>query len=396
MSDSRIKIAYVLTPITFGGAEKVSLNFLKTVDRDQFDIRVALLVRPWEESTLFAREIQRLGYADYSIPVALKTGSDLLRVPRVAHGLYSFLKGEDFNLVHCHGYFADICGLSVARILCLPSISTCHGYIDNDLKLRIYNRLDKYVLRLCRTVIAVSEGIKTELVGSGIRESRITVIPNAVAAHYDTDELQARRLARRCSLGIASHEHVVGYIGRLSEEKGLAYLIEAIATMGDAAGALKLIIVGDGPARPGLEELTKKRGIDGRVIFPGFQKNVEDWFPAFDVFALPSLAEGTPLALLEAMAMGVPVIASRVGGIPKVVMDGVNGLLVPPGNPQEICEKVKILNSNPALALRLRSAGTDAIKAKYSLDSWCRSIEECYCRIHSFMVNRIRLVETHN
>ena len=382
MKTPRTKVAYILTPITFGGSEKVSLNFLRTVDRSRFDILPILLTRPWEEVPYFACEIQQLGYAYDTIPVGLKANGDRLRVLRVAWRLHSILTRGSFNLVHTHGYFADICGLPVARLLGIDCISTCHGFIANDLKLGIYNRLDKYALRLSRSVIAVSEGLKADLAHSGIHETRIVVLPNAVESSLGEKELLARRQKIRSSLAIAPQEHVVGYLGRLSEEKGLTYLVDAVVVFRDAAVPVKLIIVGDGPERSALEQQVKARGLESMVIFAGFQTDIENWLPVFDSFVLPSLTEGTPMALLEAMAVGVPVIATAVGGVPKVVTDGVNGLLVPPGEIGPISKKIQLLKGNPDFMRRLSIEGSNTIKSSYNIHSWCRRIEAIYDEVN--------------
>ena len=382
MSVQKIKAAYILTPITFGGAEKVSLNFLRTVDRDLFDIRPILLTRPWEEEPYFAREIQRLGYDYVKVPVALRplsNGRDRMRLPRVAYRFRSILKRESFDVVHTHGYFADICGLPVARLQGLRTISTCHGFVSNDRKMGIYNKVDTYALRLCRSIIAVSEGIKSELVQTGIKESKIAVIPNAVSSPIDDYEFLALRHIKRSSLKIDAKDFVVGFLGRLSKEKGLNYLIQALAELAAAGEPIKLLIVGEGPEKEALEQIVQEKNLGSQVIFAGFQTDIENWLPVLDVFALPSLTEGTPMALLEAMAMEIPVLATAAGGVPKVVTDGVNGLLVPPGNHQNISNGLKMLKNNPELRVRLAREGSDMIKREYSIAKWCREIEQIYC-----------------
>jgi len=381
MVTSRIKVAYILTPITFGGSEKVSLNFLRTVDRSRIDMHLVLLTRPWEEEPYFAREIHHMGYSYTTIPVALKPGGDPLRVLRVASRLNSILKEGVFDLVHTHGYFADICGLPVARLLGIPGISTCHGFIANDRKLSVYNLLDTYALRLCKTVIAVSEGIRSQLLDSGINEARITVVQNAVASHGGAEKMLASRQEKRHVLGITTHEYVVGYIGRLSEEKGVTYLVEAVAALRDAVTPVKLLIIGEGPERSALEQQIKDSGLQNEVVCAGFQTDIEAWLPAFDVFVLPSLTEGTPMALLEAMAAGVPVIATAVGGVPKVVTDGIDGLLVSSGSPGALSEKIRMLKDDIELQRSLGSAGLNTVNSKYGIDSWCRTIENLYCRV---------------
>jgi glycosyltransferase involved in cell wall biosynthesis len=351
------------------------------VNQKLFDITPILLVRPWEKEPYFAREIHRLDYAYKTVPVAIKAGGDRLRVPRVAYRLYSILNNGFFDVVHTHGYFADICGLPAARLIGIRSISTCHGFIANDRKLNFYNWLDTYALRLCKTVIAVSQDIKDKLVHSGIKPSRVVVIPNAVASTSGKDKLQVRRQERRKSLGFAPDDYVVGYLGRLSEEKGLKYLIEAIAELRNAYYPLKLLIVGDGPERQALEQLVNSRGLETITVFAGFQEDIESWLSVFDVFILPSITEGTPLALLESMAIGVPVLATAVGGVPKVITSGFNGMLLSPGNPREIGEKIKWLKDRPDLMRQFGRAGIDTIKARYSIDKWCRSIESHYYQI---------------
>lgn len=393
MARSKIRVGYILTPITFGGAEKVSLNFLSAVDGMSYDVQPILLIRPWEDETYFGREIRRMGYSYVTVPVALNPKGDLVRVWRVAHRLHSYLKKGSYDIVHTHGYFADICGQLAALMLGVRGISTCHGFIDNDIKLRIYNRLDRYALRLCKTVIAVSEMIKEELVSNGFNNSKITVIQNAVSPSCSADEFDSRRKEKRYLLHIAPDECVIGYLGRLSVEKGLACLLKAVSELLDSGMRIKLVIVGDGPERGVLEEQVKANQLVNNVIFTGFQTDPENWYPAFDIFALPSLTEGTPLALLESMASGVPVIASAVGGVPKVVVDGVNGLLVPPGVSSAIKEKVQMLRADVGLAFQLSKAGIETIKTEFSIGVWCRRIENCYsdvCRLYPPSARRRR------
>jgi len=174
------------------------------------------------------------------------------------------------------------------------------------------------------------------------------------------------------------NEYIVGYVGRLSEEKGLQYLIEAGLLLKGQGEAFKILIIGDGSKRKELEDLAKGKGLENEIIFTGFQNDVEKWLPALDVFVLPSLTEGTPMALLEAMSAGIPPIASAVGGIPKVVEDGVNGFLVAPGDFRMISEKVMALKKNPDHRKRMASESVKLIKNRFGLHEWSRQIEAQY------------------
>jgi glycosyltransferase involved in cell wall biosynthesis len=148
----------------------------------------------------------------------------------------------------------------------------------------------------------------------------------------------------------------------------------------------KVILVGDGPARSELVRLVKENGLENDVLFVGFQPNVAHWLSMMDAFVLPSLTEGTPMALLEAMSMGVPVIASAVGGVPKVVKDGLNGFLVEPGNVGQISERLRCLKEDRCLRESVAQAGVETIRTHYDAGRWCVRIQEEY----DLLLNRKR------
>ena len=138
-----------------------------------------------------------------------------------------------------------------------------------------------------------------------------------------------------------------------------------------------------------LEQMVKSKGLESIVFFVGFQTDIENWLAAFDVFVLPSLTEGTPMALLEAMAMGIPVIASAVGGVSNVLTDEINGLLITPGNIKDICDKIIILKNSRELKYKLLLAGINTIKMKYNINNWCRDIERHYQNLAYYPKNAL-------
>jgi glycosyltransferase involved in cell wall biosynthesis len=376
-----IRVAYILTPVDFGGAEKVSLTFLRNVDRTRFDICPILLIRPWENGNIFMEEIERENYQYLTIPVAirpLKEGKDYFRVIRCFTMLFSILKGQNFDLVHTNGYFADIIGVPASRLLGIPHIATCHGFISNDRNLKNYNKLDIMALRFTKRIIAVSEGIKNDLISSGVKRQQVIVLQNAVELSMDDNMFLKHRDYVRNKYHIRKDEIVLGYIGRISEEKGLRYLMEAGSKLIHSGVPLKIMIVGDGPQKIEMEKFAQQAGLQNKVIFAGFQKDIETWLPSMDVFVLPSLTEGTPMALLESMACGIPVIATRVGGVPKVIESGINGILVDPADPVKLYKELKIVLNNHSLRKRMAQKAIDTIKKKHSINDWCRKIEGQY------------------
>jgi glycosyltransferase involved in cell wall biosynthesis len=389
----RRKIAYMLTPIDFGGAERVSLNLLKSIDRDVFDLCPIILVRPWENRNIFIDEIKKENYQYIRIPVAIKPlseGKDYFRIIRCFRMLFSILRKERYDLVHTNGYFADIVGIPVSRLLGIPHIATCHGFISNDRNLRIYNTFDIMALRFARKIIAVSEEIKRGLIRSGVRKSRVLLIQNAVELTMNNEIFFQNRERTRKAYGINKKEIVLGYIGRLSEEKGLKYLIQAGSKLTHTGLPLKIMIIGSGPQKPEMESLVQQMSLQNKVVFSGFQKYVEKILPAMDIFVLPSLTEGTPMALLEAMACGVPVVASAVGEIPNIIDSGKNGILIPPANPEKIAEAVLTICRNNDFRTKLSETAKETIRSKFNINEWMRKIESVYLEIISSQETQVR------
>ncbi len=371
----RIRVAFMLTPVAFGGAERVCLTLLKNINRERFDIVPILLTRPWEKDNVFARELRKEGYEICEIPVALRETGDYLRVPRCYKLVWRALKDRGFHLLHTHGYFADIVGIPVARLNGLPSLSTCHGYIPSTWKVQLYNALDRIALKFGTQVLAVSEAIKQDLVHAGLSPGRVQVVVNAVGPATDRDMTHANREAGRKSHGICSTDFVLGYVGRLSAEKGLKYLLTACAELVTSGVPLRALIIGEGPQRNELGQLSRQLGLADRVVFVGFQEDVVQWLSCMDVFVLPSLNEGTPMALLEAMAHGVPAVASAVGGVPQVIKHGETGILVSPGRAEEISKATLALFGDPAARQKLAENALVLVRTRYGVEQWIGRIE---------------------
>lgn len=377
-ADTVPRVAYLTTPTSFGGAERVNLNFLRNVDRSAFEIRPLLFVRPWEGENLFAAEAALLGYRPLMIPVARKKGGDALRLVRCIWQLLTHLCRETYHLIHTHGYLADLMGLAASRLLGIPIVSTCHGFIYGGRKLSFYYDLDCRALRFFTRVIPVSGAIGRFLEQKGVHRHRIEVIENTL---HPSDPrqipLNARATLRR-ELGVASCELLVGYFGRLSEEKGISFLLEAVRRLSADGLALRLLIIGDGPLRSLLEEQASQHGLAGRVMFKGFQKEIDAWFTALDLFVLPSLTEGTPMVLLEAMQHGVPCIASAVGGVPDMISTGVDGILVRPGDTAGIAGAISGLCADTARREQISANARNGVSRHNDIETWTRKIEGVY------------------
>jgi glycosyltransferase involved in cell wall biosynthesis len=179
-------------------------------------------------------------------------------------------------------------------------------------------------------------------------------------------------------LGIADKARVVGTVGRLNEVKNQSLLLKAVATPGPDFKDVEILLVGDGPERASLERLASELGLASRTHFAGYQQNPEHFLPAMDVFALTSRIEGLPLALLEAWAAGVPVVSSAVGGVPKVVVDGENGLLFPNGDVHALASALRQLLADDGAMSRFAAAGQAIVQERYSLERMATDYEKRY------------------
>jgi len=264
------------------------------------------------------------------------------------------------DVVHSHGYKTDVL---VAPLAVAPSrprlVATNHNWIGDTAAVRVYERLDALALRAFDAVVAVSRQVGEDLLAAGIR--RAIVIPNGICRPPSRHGAQERL---RDALGLLRGTPVVGFVGRLAPEKALSDLLDAAAA--GPLARVHFVLVGDGPARGEVEAGVRARTLAGRVHLLGRRDDVEALLPELDALVLPSRREGTPLVILEAMAAGIPPIATHVGGVPDVVEDGRTGILVPPGDPAALAEAIRRVVDDPGLRRRLAEAGRHAARTRFS------------------------------
>ena len=384
-----LRVALLATSVEFGGIERVLLNMVQHMDRE-VELVPVVFTRTDTSTNSFFDRLRALAVPYETLYVNSTPPHGILSpVVNLVQALRLVRKGG-FNLIHSHGYRADVFAIALSKLTRTPVVSTVHGFIGNDWRLRFYNALDARVLRAFSQVIAVSAPMKAELVAHGVSPDRVHVIANAVAEVPPDDRLSARGDSRR-RLGITEAEFVFGYVGRLSDEKGVGYLLEAVRTLAADCEQSRIVIVGDGPARGELESAAADPLLKGRVMFAGFQRDTASWYSAMDALVLPSLTEGTPMALLEGMAAGLPVIASRVGGVPDVVA-GEEGILVAPGDVAELRAAMTKILRDPVLRAGMSDRARLCIRNRYGLRSWVRQTLAVYAAATAD--RQQRLIET--
>lgn len=250
-----------------------------------------------------------------------------------AAALRDYVHSHAIDVVHAHGYKADLI-LTLARLRRRSArISTCHTWYRENLKMRFYEALDKLVLRGFDHVVAVSPQLVEELGAARIRGDRTSLIYNGTTIETPAPNARA---AVRGELGIAADDLVIVRIGRLSAAKGNDVLLRAFARLPQEH--LRLVLVGEGEERENLERLTTELGLDGRVVFAGYRKEIADLLAAADLFVMSSTKEGLPIVMLEAMAAKVPIVSTDVGAIGLVLESGRNAWLVPSSDDERLAD----------------------------------------------------------
>jgi glycosyltransferase involved in cell wall biosynthesis len=288
-----------------------------------------------------------------------------------ARSLAEHLRGVGASLVHTHGYHATWVGHKAAAAVGLPAVATVHGYLTRSLKERVYNALDRRLLRRFDAVIAVSLGIRDQLVGSGVPPERVHFIQNGLVHMAQVDRASARR-----ALDIGLDQRVVGWIGRLSEEKGPDLFIRGLAASGVP---LRGVVIGEGPELQRLVSLARDLGLseDNRVRFAGFRPDASELIPAFDVIALTSRMEGTPMVIMEAVAAGVPIVSFAVGGIPDLLSDD-SAWIVPPGNVDALADALRHAYEAPERGMVRARAARSRLADRLSPEQWLRRVWKVY------------------
>jgi glycosyltransferase involved in cell wall biosynthesis len=269
------------------------------------------------------------------------------------------------DIVHSHGYRSDVIDAGAARRAGVPTVTTVHGFTGGGWRNRMYERLQVRAFRRFDAVVPVSRSLVDRLGRAGVPSARMHLIPNA----FMPSAAALPRAEARRQLGIDPDAFTVGWVGRLSHEKGADVLLDALATIDVSA-----VIIGDGRDGDHLRARTRAAGV--RVQWAGVVPGAAALLSAFDVFVLSSRTEGTPIVLLEAMAAGVPIVATTVGGVPDVVSPA-EALLVAPERPAALAEAILRVRDDPAGASARVAAARRRLEA-YAPEPWLARYESLY------------------
>jgi glycosyltransferase involved in cell wall biosynthesis len=352
----RSKVLHLIGSNLVGGPEKQILHHATDLRGSTYEVEIGsfhdLSERP---EILQAAEDAGLS------TVCLKGGIRLDLVDELSE----ILRQRKGSLLCTHGFKANVVGYLAAKRTQTLHIAFVRGWTAETMRVKLYEVLERQALKRAQWVVCVSGKQAERLARMRKKKAAPTVIPNAMLPPYPRE---SKTVVTRDTLGIPKDAFIFGSVGRLSAEKGHRFLISAfhdLCTRTSATVSLSLIVVGDGREQEALEQQASQLGIRDRVVFAGYQGNIADWMRLFGCMVQPSLTEGTPNSVLEALCLQVPVIATAVGGVPDLVMHGCNGLLVPAEDATQLADAMKLVLESAELRDRLIAGGA-AVKAEYS------------------------------
>ena len=386
MAKPKIKLAHVITRFVCGGAENVVVSLAAALDREKYQIVIVTGELSDSEKGLEAvlnkNNIELITIRQMVRRVSI--ARDILATLR----LYFLIRNKGIDIIHTHTSKAGALGRMAAFLAKVPAIvHSPHGNIfepkgnipgvsDNPAARAFFLFIERLLAKFTDKIIALSDNERRQYIALKIAQ------PDKFVTIYDGIDyekfLRGTTNLKKEDFGFHGDDPVIGCIGRLDPEKGQVYLIQSAEALLKECPRLKFLIVGEGSCRSQLEAYAAELGIRDALRFLGLRKDVSQLLSVMDIFVLPSLYEGLGIAVLEAMARSLPVIASRVGGVPEIIDDGVTGILVAPEDSRAIAEAVRLLLGNREKAHTLGVNACERVNKNFGINLMVEKIEKLY------------------
>lgn len=373
-----VRLLWLIDTLNTGGAESLVVPFVRHLDRSKYDLHICCLGTIGENA--LEKELRDSGVEVTNL------GARSLRDVAAFRRLTRFVREKKIDLVHAHLTYSAIWSAVLSRRTGVPSVASVHvapsatkelvKTLRHRLATDVRDRMMRFLLdRWSRAVIMVSDGLRrTYLAGGGIREEKVRVVHNGIELErFRRDRAETRaRIVRE--LDIPSDARICVTVSVLRPAKGIEVLLDAASRVPDAY----FLIVGDGPKREEWTALARVSGIGDRVRWAGFRRDVDALLAGCDLFVHPSLDDAFPTVLLEAMAAGLPVVASNVGGIPEIVEENVTGHLVPAGDAERLASTIRALLDDEVTRRRMAEAARARASKLFSTDAWIARLDAVY------------------
>lgn len=365
----KLRLLQITHDLGIGGLQQVVVNLCKAIDRDLFDIEVLCLRASGE----FVQDVERLGIRVMLLPQKSQ-GTDYLSFLKVAR----ILRDRKIDVIHTHNtqpFIDGALGGLLAGVRTIVHTDHARQFPDK----RRYMFAEWLLSHAVYRVVGVSGDTSKNLVTyEKISPKKIVTIRNGVDGHSYQAPIDT--IPKRRQLGLPSSAPIIGLGARLTEQKGISFLLRAIPALLREQPELVLVVAGDGPVRGDLEGEAHRLGIASHIHFIGPRTDMPEIIRLFDVYVLPSIWEGLPMVLLEAMASGCPIVATDVGGNPDAVRHGYNGYLVPARDHSALASALARLVSDRALREEFGRNGRTLFEREFSAAQMARRYEQLYLR----------------
>lgn len=366
----RKKILLLNTTFKFEGPNDVLYQLATNVDASRFEIVCACM----HEGGPMEKTYRDAGYETYNF--RMERFTDVGAVFRVR----DFIRSENIDLVTAQLLRAEVfggCGAWLSGVPLVFVVQNIDSYRSNPLFIPKYY-LSKLSMRWPVKVVAASEYVRDFVIKhQGVSPDHVITIHDAIApAQFSS--LARERDGVREEFNLRQNEIVIGTVARYDAQKGLLYLLDAFQRLASKYKEVRLVLVGDGPQRNEIEEKVMEGGIANKVILTGFRRDYDRIIQGFDIFVLPSIWEGFPLALLASMASAKPVVSTKVSGIPEAVKDGVNGFLVRPADSEALAERIERLICDEELRRRFGAKGSERVEKEFSSGIMAKKYESIW------------------
>ena len=352
-----------------GGPGKTILETYRAIDQSRFRLHLGVfLTRHEKDDCPFVVAARR-----YGMPVHLVRGFNQYD-PRLVTGVARLVKALKIDILHAHEVKSDVIGYLAARLCHVRTVTTLHGWIGNGLKQRVFTAMDRRIVRRFDRVIAVSSQIRSAV--DHASGSEVHVLHNAIVV--ENYRRGPRPGVLDALIGRAPRRPVLVSIGRISREKGHADLVDALRIVARQGHRPDTLLIGDGPEREAVLQRIRAYGLQDWVHAPGYRDGIVPILNEADLLVLPSHTEGLPNAALEALAMEVPVLATRVGGTPEIITDGETGRLVEARAPEALAAAIVDFLNAPECWKATAVRGRALVERQFEFGARTRHLEALY------------------
>ena len=372
----RCNLLYVFDNMEFGGGERVFAQIINRLSGEQYNIMVACL-----PTGTFIEKIK--GSKAQIKSFDMRNRFNL----RVILQLSSLIKKERVDIVHSQGARADFFARIAAKLAGAPNVVSTvpmpvEGFDVHPIRKLIYIIFSRFSERFVDRFLVVSDALEKIMIEKhGIEPQKVVKIYNGIETDeycISGEEIACRRSSFRKKSDLGENVPVIGVIGRLVWQKGFKYFIEAIPDVLKEFKDARFLLIGEGELEDELKVKSKKLKLEDKIIFTGFMDDIRDVLASIDILVIPSLQEGLPVVLLEAMAMKKPIVAANIEGIMEILENGVTGLLVPPGNSKALAETIINMLTHKDKALQMGLSARKIVEERFGVDIMVQKVEEVY------------------